>query len=131
MTKHSFLRSVGSAEELRSLLVSAGYGVTLDQSLLALGDFYERFHTNILNYHTSTLAEFLNNLRWSIYEYLRPERKASVRSEGGKSPAYHYVVPAAIKSDFARTCYWDLMNDVRSEPYMRRFAVTKWLKLRY
>jgi hypothetical protein len=34
-----------------------------------LDDFYERFHKDILNYHSSTIAEFLNNIRWGIYEY--------------------------------------------------------------
>src|SRR5215218_1142153 len=42
-------------------------------ALLALADFYEKFHTDILNYHASTIAEFLNNIRWGIYEYLQPE----------------------------------------------------------
>jgi len=131
VTKHGFLRSAGFAEDLRSLVFRAGHPVTLEQSLLALGDFYEKFHTDILNYHASTLAEFLNNLRWGIYEYLRPEYDKSVRFEGGGSPVYHYVIPDDLTTEFARTCYWDLMNDVRSEPYMRKFKVTRWLKLRY
>jgi hypothetical protein len=131
VTKHSFLRSAGFAEELRSLLSFAGHDVTLDRALLALGDFYERFHTDILNYHASTLGEFLNNLRWGIYEYLRPEYDASVRFEAGDPPAYHYEIPDDLNTEFAKTCYWDLMNGVRSEPYMRRFEVTRCLKLRY
>ena len=32
---------------------------------------------------------------------------------------------------FARQWYWDLMNEVRTQPYVRRFEVTKWLKLSY
>lgn len=131
VTKHSFLRSEGFAKKLRTILSTAGHDVTRDQSLLALGDFYERFHTDILGYHASTVAEFLNNLRWGIYEYLRTEYVASVRFEGKNASAYHYVIPDVVTSEFARTCYWDLMNAVRSEPYMRRFQVTRWLKLRY
>ncbi len=130
VTKHSFLRSAGFAEALRSLLDKSGHKITLDQALLALGDFYERFHTDILSYHASTLAELLNNIRWGIYEYLNPEYKASVKFEMG-SPAYHYVIPEFVTSDFARTCYWDLLNEVRSEPCMRRFEATRWLKQRY
>lgn len=131
ISKHSFLRSAGFAEELRKCLSAAGREVAEDQSLLALGDFHERFHTDVLSYHASTIAEFLNSLRWGIYEYLRPERASSVRSQGGNVPQYRYEVPANLVSDFARSCYWDLMNAVRSEPYMRRFRVTRWLKKDY
>jgi hypothetical protein len=44
---------------------------------------------------------------------------------------YRYAYPDGVNSPFARQLYWNLMNEVRSQPYMRRFKVTKWLKLRY
>jgi hypothetical protein len=99
--------------------------------MLALGDFYERFHTDILNYHSSTIAEFLNNIRWGIYDYLQPELRRSIVWEGGNPRKYHYTFPIGIESNFAKQCYWDLMNEVLQPPYVRRFQVTKWLKLRY
>jgi len=47
------------------------------------------------------------------------------------SNQYRYKYPEEIKTGFSKTCYWDLMNKVREKPFMRKFKVTKWLKLRY
>ena len=131
ISKHNFLRSVGVAEELKKTLAASGVEVTLDYALFALADFYERFHTDILNYHSSTIAEFLNNIRWGIYEYMQPEFRRSIVGVGGDPPKYRYIYPKGVTFSFVKECYWELMNEVRSAPYMRRFAVTKWLKLRY
>ena len=131
LSKHSFLRTFRVAKELRSLLATAGEPVTLEQASLALADFYERFHSDILNYHSSTIAEFLNNIRWGIYLYLRPEFERSFAWDAENPPLYGYDVPAGLVSAYARTVYWNLMNEVRSPPSMRPFKVTRWLKLRY
>ena len=132
ISKHNVLRSAGVAEELQQTLAASGVSVELEEdAMLALGNFYERFHTDILNYHSSTIAEFFNNIRWGIYEYLQPEFRRSIVWEGGNPPKYRYTFPIGIENNFAKQCYWDLMNDVRQPPYVRRFQVTKWLKLRY
>lgn len=131
ISKHNYLRAVRVAEELKHALESTGILVDINDALLALADFYERFHTDILNYHSSTIAEFLNNIRWGIYEYLQPEFQRSIVWEGGNPPMYRYSYPEGINSGFAKTCYWELMNEIRREPYMRKFKVTKWLKQRY
>lgn len=131
ISKHNVLRSVGVAEELQQTLAASGVSVELEDAMLALGDFYERFHTDILNYHSSTIAELLNNIWWGIYEYLQPELRRSIVWEGGNPRKYRYTFPIGIENNFAKQCYWDLMNEVRQPPYVRRFQVTKWLKLRY
>ena len=131
ISKHNYLRAVGVAEELKNILSKSRLTVDIDEALLALSEFYDRFNTDILNYHSSTIAEFLNNIRWGIYDYLKPEYEESIVWKGGDPPMYSYTYPEGIKSKFAKACYWELMNEVRSEPYMRKFKVTKWLKLRY
>lgn len=131
LSKHNFLRSFRVAMQLRSVLKQSGVDVSLEDASLALPDFYDRFHTDILNYHSSTLAEFLNNIRWGIYEYLQPEFARSIVWDLDNPPMYRYTFPPGINSKYAQQVYWDLMNDVRSEPSMRRFKVTRWLKLRY
>lgn len=131
ISKHNILRSVGVAQELQQTLETSGALVELGDAMLALDDFYERFHTDILNYHGSTIAEFLNNIRWGIYEYLQPEFRRSIVWERGNPPMYRYTYPNGVAHNFAKQCYWDLMNEVREQPYVRRFEVTKWLKLRY
>jgi hypothetical protein len=130
ISKHNYLRAVGVAEELKEILQKSGITVDINEALLALAEFYERFQ-EILGYHSSTIAEFLNNIRWGIYDYLQPEFKKSIVREGGDPPKYHYTYPKGIKTKFAKECYWESMNEVRIKPYMRKFKVTKWLKLRY
>lgn len=131
LSKHNFLRAIGVAEELRDLLGKSGVPVSLEDALRAFEDFYARFHDDILNYHSSTIAEFLNDIRWGIYEYLQPEFRRSLVWESRDPPKYRYTYPRDISSEFAKHCYWELMNDVRTAPYMRKFRVTKYLKLRY
>ena len=131
ISKHNFLRAIGVAEDLKKVLSESGVPVELDDALLSLADFYERFHTDILNYHASTIAQFLNNIRWGIYEYLQPEFKRSIVWESSNPPKYRFTYPERISSRLAKECYWEIMNEVHSPPYVRRFQVTKWLKLRY
>jgi len=131
ISKHNYLRAIGVAEDLQKLLLQADITVDIDEALLALAEFYERFHTDILGYHASTIAEFLNNIRWGIYDYLQPEFDKSIVREGGDSLMYQYTYPEKIQDKFAKACYWELMNEVRSKTCMKRFKVTRYLKLRY
>lgn len=131
ISKHNFLKLVGVAEKLVKTLKESGVSIEIDDALLTLADFYERFHTDIFNYHSSTIAEFLNNIRWGIYEYLQPHFRRSIVSEGGDPPKYRYTYPEGVTTKFARDCYWQIMNEVRNQPYVRRFEVTECLKLRY
>jgi hypothetical protein len=131
ISKHNLLRAVGVAEDLQKLLADQGVQIELDAALLALDDFYEWFHNHVLNYHGSILTEFLNNIRWGIYEYLRPEFAHSIVWESRGQPKYKYTFPQGVTSAFGRECYWELMNLVRSEPFMRKFRVARWQKLRY
>lgn len=131
ISKHNFLRAFRVAKELQGIFKRSGISVSLEQANMALADFYERFHTDILNYHSGTIAEFLNNIRWGIYEYLQPEFSRSIVFDKDNPPMYRYTYPEKVISPFARPIYWDLMNDVRAAPYMKKFEVTKWLKLRY
>jgi hypothetical protein len=131
ISKHNFLRAIGVAEDLRKALSESGVSIELDDALLALADFYKRFHTDILNYHASTIAQFLNNIRWGIYEYLQPEFQRSIVWESSDPPKYRYTYPKGVTARFAKECYWEIMNEVRTPPYVRRFQVTKWLKLEY
>ncbi|WP_199303242.1 hypothetical protein [Coleofasciculus sp. FACHB-SPT9] len=131
ISKHNFSRLSGAVNELIKIFKRNNVDIDLEKSLLVLNEFYERFHTDILNYHSSTIAEFLNNIRWGIYEYLQPEFCRSIVWESKNPPIYKYTYPLDIKNEFAKSCYWELMNEMRSVPYIRRFQVTKWLKLRY
>lgn len=131
LSKHSFLRTFRVAKQLRKILDKSDIKVSLEDANLALTDFYERFHIDILSYHSSTVAEFLNNIRWAIYEYLQPEFIRSFERDTNNSMIYKFNLPLGADSKYAQQLYWDLMNDVRTEPAMQKFKVTRWLKLRY
>lgn len=132
ISKHNFSRLSRVANELIEIFKSNRKNINFEDALLILDDFYQRFHFDILNYHGSTISEFLNNIRWGIYEYLQPEFQQSIVYEGNEHPRrYHYTYPAGINNNFAKTCYWDLMNEIRSKPYFRKFHVGRYLKMRY
>ncbi len=132
ISKHNFSRLSGVANELIGILKNNSINITFEDALLILDEFYQRFHSGLLNYHGSTISEFLNNIRWGIHGYLQPEFQQSIVYEGDEHPRmYHYTYPEKISNTFAKNCYWDLMNEVRSGPYMSKFQVTRYLKMRY
>ena len=132
ISKHNFSRLSGVIRELIEIFERNRITLKDEDALLILGDFYEWFHTDILNYHSSAIAEFLNNIRWGIYEYLLPEYKQSHVFDNDEHPRmYHFTYPKEINNNFAKSCYWDLMNEVRSKPYINKFQVTRYLKMRH
>lgn len=133
ISKHNFTRLTIVSKEIREILKKRQIDISFHDSLLILNDFYERFHEDILIYHGSNIAEMLNNIRWGIHEYLLPEFNRSYRKDESdpRGLRYSYTYPENIKAEFAKNCYWGLMNSVRAKPNLKRFKSTKWLKLRY
>ncbi|MDD1016843.1 hypothetical protein [Pseudomonas rubra] len=131
LSKHNFLRAVGVAEDLQKLLARAGVEVELHDAILAQEEVYDTFHGDVGAYHDSTVAEFLNELAWGIQAYLLPEFQRSIVYEGGDSLRYWYQPPGDLKHPFSKTCYWNLMNQVRTGPIVKPFTVTCHLKGRY
>lgn len=131
VSKHNYLRAIGVAENLQRILSQVGIELDMETALLALPDFYERFHDDILLYHSSHICEFLNNIRWDIHTYLKPEFNRSYHRSNDNLARYSYKVPESIKSSYARDCYWELMNELRRIPYMRKFVVSNNFKSVY
>jgi hypothetical protein len=134
IAKHNLARLATNASHLRKLLENAGLSVSEQQAYLAIENFFEWFHDDIFIYHSSQIAEFLNNIRWAIYEYLQPEFRRSFHLTDQATrdfPIYNYRVPAAIVEPVAVAMYWEAMNRCRSKPYFQRFIVTESLKGRY
>jgi hypothetical protein len=131
IAKHSFARLSANVHEICEILKANGRTIDPEQGYLVIPEFYEWFHTNIFSYHSSAIAEFLNNSRWGIYDYLRPAFDRSFTKDDPTSIAYRFIYPPNCNRPIAQTMYWDLMNEVRSAPYMPRFEVTRYLKMRY
>lgn len=131
ISKHNFSRLSGVVKELIGIFKRNEIKISFEDALLILAEFYEKFHDDVLNYHGSTIVEFLNNIRWGIQKYLKPEFLQSIVREGGNLPKYRYTYPTDVEGKFARNTYWELMNKIRSSPYLKEFNVTRYLKLRY
>lgn len=134
IAKHNLTRLTWEAGNLRKIFYENGKSISLEKCILALQDFRQQFYDDIFHYHSSTIAEFLNDIRWGIYSYAAPVRARCVENRYNKElrlNAYIYSYPRDVTSDLGKTCYWDLMNDVMRQPCIQRFEVTKYLKMRY
>ncbi len=134
IAKHNFTRLTRVAENLQRILEDNGHSVSLGECITALEDFRARFYNDVFQYHVSTIAEFLNNIRWGIYSYASALRLSSVENsydDKHNLNRYKYLYPTDVTSDMGKTCFWNLMNDVKQPPYVQRFEVMKYLKMRY
>lgn len=133
ISKHNILRSGRIVKDLQNTLANHGHFVDLQDAMLALNDFYERFHDDIIIYHTSTLIEFLNNIRWGIHEYLQPEflRSRTLNTKSTIPSSFEHKIPTQIQNKYARQCYLDLMSRVQLKPFIKKFRATKTLKELY
>lgn len=130
MGKHSFARLEPNVFKIERLFERHGHSVEAGTGYILLEEFWQWFHTHLFAYHASTIAEFLNDIRWGIFTYLTPEFERAFKSQTPE-PSYSFDVPAAITNSFARSMYWDLMNQCRSRPWFPRFTVTKSLKKQF
>jgi hypothetical protein len=131
ISKHTVTRLTGKARQLQAVLERNGVIVTEAEALGALDDFYEKFHTDVLSYHSTTISELLNNLRWAIHEYLEPEFKRAYIVPKAGDLKYGFDVPAAVQNTFANSRYWDIMNSVRGGPWIPKFTGARHLKGRF
>ncbi len=131
ISKHTFTRLSSVVKEIISIFKRNNIDLNQEKALLILEEFYEWFHKDIFAYHSSAIAEFLNNIRLGIYEYLLPEYNQSIVRFKNDPIRYEYRYPEEIINTFAKECYWNLMNECRSKPYFPKFEVTKYLKMLY
>ena len=87
--------------------------LTLDGSVLALEDFFERFHSDIFNYHASRIVKLLNEIQWGAYNYLLPEYQRSYVYEGGAMKKYHFLLP---RRSAVRSCKVTLLGSHELDP---------------
>ena len=128
--KHSFARLESNVSKIVRVLADHDKQIDEGMGYTVLPEFWAWFHTHLFAYHASAIAEFLNNIRWGIFEYLQPEfaRAYHVTSRDAEIPIYAFHVPIAINAPLAKTMYWDLMNMARSRPYFPRFTVAQSFK---
>ena len=134
IAKHNLARLAGNVKHVRRLLEASGHPVSEQDGYLAIPNFFEWFHDDIFIYHSSLIAEALNNLRWAIFDYLQPEFRRSWHPKESNIPElqrYGYHYPKGCNEPMARAMYWELMNRVRAKPWTHRFVVDDSFKRRY
>jgi hypothetical protein len=134
IAKHNLGRLAGNVKHIRALLAASGNPVSEQDGYLAVQSFFEWFHTDIFIYHSSAIVEFLNNIRWAIFDYLQSEYGSSwhVRESSFRDlQMYGYRYPTECSEPMARAMYWELMNRVRARPLMHRVVIADVFKHRY
>lgn len=133
LSKHSFSRLSLAIKELISVFNRCGTRLTEEECYSILDDLYQIFNDSVLNYHNSTIAEFLNNIRWAIYQYLEAEYQRAIEytEETNGLKMYRFNYPADLKNEFAKKCYWDLMSKCHTKTNVPLFKVNRFLKTRY
>jgi hypothetical protein len=131
--KHNFSRYRTMINLLKDKVVDAGYPRPSDKVIMDLENVVNGFLMPIVRHQTTIISEFLNNIRWEIYYYLRPVLEKNLidlgKVDGHRQ--YKYIIPNEIKSDLAKSLYWDLMNSTRCEPYVARFKTPSYLRMSY
>ncbi|AXS39509.1 hypothetical protein [Breoghania sp. L-A4] len=126
ISKHGITRLDRVVKDIRTVLSDNGTDIDEGQAYLVVPEFQEWFQDHIFPCYPATfIACFLNNIRWGIYEYLTPEFRRAYRPTVVCSGAqmYEYDVPSDITNPLIESMYWDLMNNVRGEPFFPRFTV--------
>lgn len=134
IAKHHLGRLSINVGYLQKLLKQADRDINEQEAYLAVENFFEWFFDSIFLYHSSQIAEFLNNIRWAIFDYLQAEFQRSYHLVGDATPDFHrysYHVPEDIAEPIARAMYWELMNRVHRKPLMPRFVIHEIHKRHY
>jgi len=126
--KHNLSRLTGVSMDIHTILEKNGYIVPIEQIPLALDDFRGHLQENYFIYYGTWLAELLNNIRWGIQVYLRPLFLMSYKKEKPEDIMYRYEYPKEIQQEAPRQWFWRLLNNIRSEPYLKPFKGAHYLK---
>jgi hypothetical protein len=122
MSKHKFARLTAVVRTIQQIVERSGVTLRAGDLRLVVDELHERLSQDLIVYHANALAELLNNIRWAVHDYLVPVFEGSYRVV--QPPLYRYEFPGDVTDDLARAAFWDLMNDVRRGPHMRRFKVS-------
>jgi hypothetical protein len=131
IAKHNFSRLESNVSKIISILKDSGVTIDVSAGFKALPDFFNRFHTDIFIYHSSHIAQLLNDLLWGIYSYLRPEFQRSCELVGPVDGMYRFNYPENCNHPLARTMYWELMNYMKRKPYLPIFTISESMKACY
>lgn len=131
--KHNFLRLGGQAKRLQTILAENSVTIDESQPYGALPDCWDWFHTHLLAFHASNIAEFLNNIRYAIRLYVKPIAKSRYRVTSRIDGFDHYTFerPIEITNDFAWAQYFDLLQSSLRKTSFPPFSVSRSFKTQF
>lgn len=131
--KHNFLRLAGQANTLRRILGENKVEIDESDAYLALPDCWDWFHTHLLAYHASTIAEFLNNIRYAIRLYVAPVAAERYKVTGNVDglEIFTFERPDGIVNKFAWAQFFELMQGSLRQPNFPPFSVAQTMKMRF
>lgn len=121
ISKHNITNLSWKISRLGKIIRKCYKEVPAKDIIIALDDLFERFESDNLILQTTILAEFLNNIRIGILEYLTPLYEKSIKYDPTIPGKYFYIYPEEICSDLGKNYFWELLNDVRSKFYIHDF----------
>lgn len=128
-SKHGFTRLGEIVGRIQQVLADNGTTIDEGQSYLVVPDFQEWFRDHVFIASSTTIAFFLNEVRWGIFHYLRSEFERAYQPHmTGGFQSYRFDVPTEITDPLVRSMYWDLMNWARNAPSFPRFTVQRYLR---
>jgi hypothetical protein len=128
-SKHGFTRLGDIVKKIQKVMTDNGTAINEGQSYLLIPEFQEWFRDHVFVASSTTIAFFLNEVRWGIFRYLQTEFERAYQPHISLDfQTYRFDVPTEITDPMIRSMYWDLMNEVRSEPHFPRFTVDKYLR---
>lgn len=129
ISKHNFTNLTDKARKLKSILEKYDPRILMDECLLMLmKDIKDFSHDGFIPYHGSSLAEFLNNIRWGIYEYISPIKSYILYDRMQES--INTCFPE-IKNILAKHIFYELMGAVKYGPCIPKFQTSRYLKSCY
>ncbi|WFS60995.1 hypothetical protein LF599_09910 [Pseudodesulfovibrio thermohalotolerans] len=132
--KHNDMSLNSVANNLRRLLARNGCTISAQDSYIVLDDFIEWFHNDIFIYHGCVIVQMLNDIRHAIKAYVTPEAASVTRyvyHDLLKEQIPRIIVPDEMEAEYARHCYYHLMQDTRQSAYVKQFKTPDHFTLRY
>jgi hypothetical protein len=130
ISKHNISRLTVVSKMLKTLFKDNGHDLGLRDSLNVIEEFQQQVEDYFLNYRITKITSLLSEILWGIYDYLYPVYVSSLHEGESESWSYRYEYPEELETSFSRECFWELMNDIRTKPYVRRISVPSYLDMR-
>jgi len=126
--KHNITNLAWKIKKLRKIINENQKDASDDDVIVSLYELYDIFINDYVDVQTTIWAELLNNIRIGILQYLKPVFNKSIVYENDVYGKYHYEYLSEISSPLAKEFFWNLMNDVREDFYIKDFESSDIIK---